>query len=202
MEPTSTHILDRELIKLNAYRLLTLFYANKEIARLSDPNRRDDMTSKLEKTFFSREMTKYLLNISIGVRVLDDQMKTRPADDPMRQKYFSEINKINQEYHCMMFEDEIDLRGACNKIIHAITVVPREVERFGSHVTDEYNSLGSGDVDEQLAVSSGFDNHATTWKHFSGDIHLRGWHNGKEWTSLLQVPIFVEAVFNFLQTQH
>ena len=31
---TSTYALDKETIKLNAYRLLCLFYANKEIARL------------------------------------------------------------------------------------------------------------------------------------------------------------------------
>lgn len=41
MQLPSSYVLDREAIKLNAYRLICHFYANKEIARHTDPATRD-----------------------------------------------------------------------------------------------------------------------------------------------------------------
>jgi hypothetical protein len=48
----SKYVLDREAIKLNAYRLLSHFYANKEIARQAYPDTRDDSIAILEDNYF------------------------------------------------------------------------------------------------------------------------------------------------------
>jgi len=48
MQLPSSYVLDRESIKLNVYRLICHFYANKEIARRADPDTKDDAIAKLE----------------------------------------------------------------------------------------------------------------------------------------------------------
>jgi hypothetical protein len=60
-----TYELDAEQIKLNAYRLGCLFFANKEIARRSDPAS-PSPAAQLEQHFFVREMSHLLLQIAIG----------------------------------------------------------------------------------------------------------------------------------------
>ena len=94
MKMPSTYTLDTETIKLNAYRLLCLFYANKEIARLSDPNTRADPASQLERVFFAREMTHILLNIAVGLRVLDDQIRSMHPSEKQREAYLLALNKV------------------------------------------------------------------------------------------------------------
>lgn len=198
MKLPNTYTLDKESIKLNAYRLLTLFYANKEIARLSNPDQRDDAASQLERTFFAREMTQVLLNISIGVRVLDDQMNGLPVVDPLRLDYFKRREKVDRRHNCMMF-DEMSLREVCNKIIHATTVEPHATEGAESHQIDENNWLGWSDTNENSSGENGREPDPIEWKHLSGNIRLGGRKSKDQWWHLLQVPIFVEAVFELLQ---
>lgn len=196
----STYTLDRESIKLNTYRLLALFYANKEVARLSDPDHRDDPASQLERTFFAREMTQLLLTIAIGVRVLDDQMKGLPTLDPSRQAYFRRRDEVNSRLHCMMF-DEMSLREVCNKIIHATTVEPHATKGSESHKIDEYNWLGWSEAQEQAPGEVGPEPEPIDWEHLSGNIRLGGQHGKEQWWHLLEVPTFVEAVFELLQPE-
>ncbi len=75
MRLPSSYVLDREAIKLNTYRLICHFYANKEIARHTDPDTRDDAIARLKDNYFFREISRLLLEIAISLRVLDDQMK-------------------------------------------------------------------------------------------------------------------------------
>ena len=85
---SSSYVLDREAIKRHAYQLICLFYANKKIARLSDPmHDYPDAAALLERAFFPRELTRLLLNIAIALRTLDDQMNAQPAADPVRVAY-------------------------------------------------------------------------------------------------------------------
>jgi hypothetical protein len=198
MKLPSTYTLDRETIKLNAYRLLTLFYANKEIARLSDPARRDDPASQLERAFFAREMTQLLLNIAIGVRVLDDQMKGLSNADPVRQAYFRRRDEVDRNHHCMMFGN-MSLREACNKVIHATTVEPHSTKGSEPHKIDEYNWLGRSESEEQSSGDVGPEPEPIEWEHLSGNIRLGGRQAKEQWWHLLEVPTFVEAVFEVLQ---
>ncbi|MET0010730.1 MAG: hypothetical protein ABW109_22985, partial [Candidatus Thiodiazotropha sp. 6PLUC4] len=66
MQLPSSYLLDRETIKLNAYRLICHFYANKEIARNTDPDTRDDAIAKLEDNYFFREISRLLLEVAIS----------------------------------------------------------------------------------------------------------------------------------------
>tara|TARA_R110002167_G_scaffold361651_1_gene580174 strand:+ start:59 stop:319 length:261 start_codon:yes stop_codon:yes gene_type:complete len=86
MQLPSSYVLDREAIKLNAYRLICHFYANKEIARHTDPDTRNDAIAKLEDNYFFREISRLLLEVAISLRVLDDQMKNLRLDRPMMQQ--------------------------------------------------------------------------------------------------------------------
>lgn len=194
----STYTLDSETIKLNAYRLLCLFYANKEIARLSDPENRDDAASQLERAFFSREMTQLLLNISIGIRVLDDQMRGLAATDTTRQAYFRNRDEVNRRHNCMMF-DEMSLRDVCNKVIHATTVEPHSTNGSESHKIDEYNWLGWSEAGGDSLEGAGEEPAPIEWQHLSGNIRLGGMQAKTQWWYLLEVPIFVEAVFALLE---
>ena len=177
----SSYALDRDSIKLDAYRLICLFYANKEIARRSDPtDEYPDSVARLEKAFFPREMSRLLLSIAIGLRTLDDQMSLLPIDASERIKYFAARNRANR-YNCMMFDD-MSLREVCNKIVHANVVEPHTTEGLEPH---EY---------DLLAWEASEDHSLIGWEHLSGNIRLGGKKAGKQWWHLLQVPLFVEAV--------
>lgn len=197
MEFPSNYTLDRETVKLNAYRLLCLFYANKEIARLSDPEKRDDPASLLEREFFSREMTHLLLSIAISLRVLDDQMTARPEESDERKRYLRVRADVNSRHNCMMFDD-MSLRKVCNKIIHASTVEAHTQEGAQSHKIDEYNWLGWVEAREQDGEETGPQPDPIEWHHLTSNIRLGGVENGVEWWHLLEVPTFVDAVFELL----
>src|SRR5258708_37929177 len=95
------YILDRASTRLDAYRLLALFYANKEIARQSNPRTRHEAASELEREFFAREMSRLLLSIAIALRVLDDQMNSLSATDLKRQRYQTTRDHVNAKHRCM-----------------------------------------------------------------------------------------------------
>ncbi len=200
MNLPNTYILDKETIKLNAYRLLCLFYANMEIARLSDPEDRSDSASQLQSTFFAREMTQLLLNIAIRVRVLDDQMNNLAKTDPMRQSYFRTRDEVNARHrYDMMLFDTMSLRDVCNKVIHATLVEPHSVNVRGSHQVDEDNYRGWCTADDLAPGEVGPEPEPIEWQYLSGDIRLGGIHAKEQWWHLLRVPTFVEAVFELLQ---
>ena len=103
-DPQGKYSLDAERIKLNAYRLLCLFYANKEISQTSDPVDPTNSAALLERHFFAREMTDLLLSISIGIRVLDDQMLSLSPNSSFRKLYLARRDAVNSVHSCMMFD--------------------------------------------------------------------------------------------------
>lgn len=199
MELPSKYVLDREAIKLNAYRLLSHFYANKEIARQADPDTRDDSIAILEDNYFQREMSRLLLEIAISLRVLDDQMKKQDKLSEIRIAYDAASERANHLHNCMMF-DKMSLREACNKIIHADVVEPhiRESED-GSHKYDDYNWLGWSEAIEQSGDSNIPKPEPIKWKHLTNNIRLGGKKGKKQWWHLLEVPIFVRSISELLK---
>jgi hypothetical protein len=195
MNLPNTYTLDTETIRLNAYRLLCLFYANKEIARLSDPDDRNDGASELERTFFSREMTHLLLNIAIGLRVLDDQMRTLTMADEQRQAYDRSLKNVNR-HSCTVF-DYLPLREACNKIIHANVVEPHDRPMLGDHELDHQNWLGWSEAVDQSSLEEvgAAPGPSVAWSHLSGQVRLGGYYRKKPWWHLLDVPAFVDAIY-------
>ena len=194
MELSTTYTLDTETLRLNAYRLLCLFYANKEISRLRDPDGGDTSSSKLERHFFSREVTQLLLHIAIGVRVFDDQMNALPKDDPVKCAYLRRRDSVNQLHKYMMW-DEMSLREACNKIIHANVVEPHSTEGADEHKVDQQNWLSWSYAHDESPLDAGPELERIKWRHLSGHIRLGGQHQNKQWWHLLEVPEFIEAVY-------
>lgn len=177
----SSYALDRESIKLDAYRLICLFHASKEIARRSDPTHEyPDAAASLERTFFPREMSRLLLSIAIGLRTLDDQMNRLPRTSPERLQYVAARDRADR-FHCMMF-DEMSLREVCNKIVHASVVEPHFTEGAEPHA---YDLMAWEATDEESSIG---------WQHLSGNIRLGGQKAGAQWWHLLEVPVFIEAV--------
>lgn len=198
MQLPSNYVLDREAIKLNAYRLICHFYANKEIARNCDPDTRDDAIAKLEDNYFFREISRLLLETAISVRVLDDQMKGLPNESELRSSYESAMAAVNKRYQCMMF-DEMKLREVCNKIIHADVVEPHIQEaEDGGHEIDHYNWLGWSCVVEESGNNDISEPEPIKWDHLTNNIRLGGKHLKKEWWHLLEVPTFVGAIGDLL----
>ena len=195
----SAYVLDREAIRLDAYRLLCLFYANKEIARQSDPvNHHPDQALLLERRYFPRELTRLLLSVAIAIRTLDDQMEHLSIENADRKKYVLARDHANAQHLCMMF-DEMSLREVCNKIIHATVVEPHTQEGVESHQYDEYmweawqqnyDEAGSTESDRPEPIP---------WEHLSGKVRLGGKQFGKQWWHLLEIPTFVSAVFDLLR---
>lgn len=172
-----TYTFDRASIRLDAYRLLTLFYANKEIARQSNPETRHEAASELEREFFPREMSRLLLNIAIALRALDDQMNALPAADPKRQRYLMTRDHVNAKHACMLF-DSMTLREVCNKVVHANIVEAHSQAGTEAHKIDEYR-----DGEEP-----------TRWEHLSFNVRLGGKKGDENWYHLLKVPAFIAAI--------
>ena len=198
MQLPSSYVLDREAIKLNAYRLICHFYANKEISRHTDPDTRDDAIATLEDNYFFREMSRLLLEVAISVRVLDDQMKKVNETSEIRINYDTAMEQVNHRYNCMMF-DNMNLREVCNKIIHAEVVEPHIQEsENGNHEIDSYNWIGWSDAVEQSGGENIPEHEPIKWKHLTNNIRLGGKHRGEEWWHLLEVPTFVGAISGLL----
>jgi len=187
-----TYQLDSEHIKLSSYRLGCLFFANKEIARLSDP-RTPNAAAQLEQQFFVREMSHLLLQIAISLRVMDDQFLALPINDPKRSEYLRRRDETDKLYRCMMF-DEMPLREVCNKVIHATTVEPHLTEAQGTHHVDDMVNAYSSHEDVGFAEWD-----PIKWHHLTGNIRLVGRKGRDDWYHLLQVPIFIEAISSLLQ---
>jgi hypothetical protein len=190
--------LDRESIKLNAYRLLCHFYANKEISRNSDPENRNDIISKLEEKYFHREISKLLIEIAIAIRIMDDQIKREKNSSAMKKQYDIAMSRVNKHFSCMMFDD-MSLREVCNKIIHADVVEPHLHESYdGNHMFDGYNWLSWTEVIEETGDRDIPKPDPIKWLHLSGNIRLGGKKEGKQWWHLLEVPLFVSAITELL----
>lgn len=81
----------------------------------------------------------------------------------------------------MLFDEHVDIRECCNKIIHAITFEPHLVEGGTAHSKDYAAYFGDSDRELQ-------------WRHLSGNVRIVGQHMNKEWAHLIQIPVFVEAI--------
>ncbi len=98
---------------LELYRLLTIFLASKSFATLltNFPGEGFDPFYKLQEVE-SNEITRLLLSLAITARVIDDrEQRIFERVDSNCGELQRDVNKSNIE--------TLDLRKACNKIIHA-----------------------------------------------------------------------------------
>lgn len=190
MRTRDTYELDLEQLRLNLYRLVCLFSANKEIRSRSDPAA-PSASAQLEERYFPREMAHLLLNVAIGLRVLDDQMRYAEPSE-RRDRYLKQLEAANRKHKCMLFDDDMGLRDVYNKIIHASVAEPHVVPAQGGHLLDdlaEWDRLESGRNDPVDPVQ---------WRHLSGNIRLGGRHGAQQWWHLLNVEIFAASVHETL----
>lgn len=191
-----TYEFDADQIKLNAYRLGCLFFANKEIARQSDPGS-PSAAAQLEQHFFVREMSHLLLQIAIALRVMDDQMRARPKDDAKRAEYFHRRDDTDKQFQCMMFDD-LPLREVCNKVIHALIVEPQLTNAIEAHHLDDLANEYACPEDAEDGGTIQWD--PVKWSHLTGNIRLVGRKGSEDWYLLLEVPIFLEAISSLLRS--
>ena len=171
-----------------SYRLLCTFFANKEIARRSDPGDENAPLSTLESMFSEREASQLLLELAIGIRVLDDQMGMLSSDAEER-RIFYEKKQIVDKYEYELFDDlGLDLRETCNKIIHSDVMEPHRSSGTEAHADDLEHIHGEGE-------------RTIDWDHLNGYVRLAGKHKGNEWSVLLNVEMFVRAIFVLLEYQ-
>jgi hypothetical protein len=196
MPVLASYVIDRESIKLDAYRLLCLFYANREIARRSDPvGEFPDAAAKLEEVYFGRELTRLLLSVAVALRTLDDQMQGLPDPDETRVKYMAARQIANNQFTSVL-SDSLPLREVCNKIIHAVSVEPLHTDGQQPHEYDEmmmdsWREHRDPDSDAEPPRELG-------WQHLSGFVGLSGTKGRERWAHVLCVPTFIEAIYVLL----
>lgn len=187
MRHSGRHRIDRILLLQKAYYLSCFFFANKEIARRSDPEYpADDPLSALEWRFFETEVSRALIELAVGLRVIDDQMRQLPPDDDERLHYERKRGMVDR-YSYDIFEEEgaISFRELCNKIIHSNVLEP--------HVTD-----GSEPHEFDRAYLAGDQERSIDWAHYSGLVRLSGQRYGKEWYVLLNIETFINGVYHLM----
>lgn len=179
------YLIDKGAVLQNLYHLLCLFFANKEIARRSDPNKENGPLAALEKRFFVPEASRLLIEVAVAVRVIDDQMKKRPQESTERKQYETLKKKIDRYDYGLFGDRNLDLRQTCNKIIHSDVMEPHSSPGVEGHELD-------------YGYRYGDDERSIDWEHFNGYVRLAGTDRGKEWCVLLDLEVFVSAVYELL----
>ena len=186
MDNREIYIIDRADLLKKSYNLLCLFFANKEISRRSDPTDENAPLSSLDKMFFVRESSRLLIEVAILIRVIDDQMKLADKNDSEVIRYHTAKKRVDN-YQYGLFDDlNLNLRETCNKIIH-------------SEVMEPHSSGGREAHEYDVAYLHGDGERTIDWKHFNGYVRLCGRKDGEFWYVLLNIEVFVSAIYELFQ---
>lgn len=171
------HNFDLKEFRRDLYRLLCLFQASEKTALQIaanylgqvEPTTRTDPLESLQKEFFTDEVSRILLQTSIVVRILDDELEADPEEKAPR--------------HCGTLEQPsgqtpkpLTLREACNKLIHA-RKINFDIELVSWELA---NPL--------LGVS---------W--VQPRTFLYGYHQGIEWKATIEVIKLIEQAYAVLR---
>lgn len=179
---SGAYVMDRSTVLQKAYNLTCIFFANKEIARRTDPEDPTEPLRRLEAMFFEGEASRLLIEVAVAVRVIDDQMKRLPTESPARIEHERRMTAV-KDYSYGMFDDlGLDLRRTCNKIIHSDVMEPHTTAGYEPHSLD----LAYLCEDNQPR--------SIDWQHLNGDVRLAGTDRGREWYVLLDLEVFIQAV--------
>jgi hypothetical protein len=185
MQTIGKYVFDSNTILEKSYDLLCTFFANKEIARRSDPDDPYAPLALLEKRFFEAKISRLLIEIAASLRVMDDQMTKLPITNLERVNYYRLLESINQ-YDFGLFDDlGLTLRETCNKIIHSDVFEPRAQEGVEGHESDG-------------AYLAGVEDKSVKWKYFANYVRLSGKQNKNSWYVLLDIEVFITAIFQLL----
>jgi len=168
------HHINKEKIKLLCFHVLNIVSASKtivesridslntlEINESGDESLSDEGRTLLElhKKFTFSQISELLLQVSVMVRTFDDI--ANDSENGIEYKSF----KKSVDCYIGHFADgkAINLREACNKIIHA-SLLRLGCEKY--NVLLNHNKLEDGD---------------DLFGHLSGDVYLEGRFAGKKW---------------------
>ena len=104
----------------------------------------------------------------------------------------------NDRFECVLTSN-MSLRDVYNKIIHATVVEPHQQEAAEAH---EYDVMALESWQESHdAGSDAPPMEMIGWEHLSGFVRLAGRKGREQWSHLLCVPTFVEAIYVLLTEQ-
>jgi len=180
------HPIDPEEIRVLCFDLCNIFVASRGYADSFDylelEEERETQVSDLRtyalhlKYAFPRA-SHLLLRIALLVRLFDDQMKLSEH----RESYLRFIEPDDGNYGGVLHPEDptrpFNLRGQCNKILHAASIRPL-FERWDRSHTEESITLG---LDQDI------------W-YLNGEVELEGSEKGQSWDAVLHIEPFVELV--------
>jgi len=116
-------------------------------------------------------------------------MKKMSSKSEIRIAYERRKSHIDG-YDYGMFDDlNLDLRKTCNKIIHSEVMEPHTKEGNEAHESDAHYWYGEAE-------------RSINWDHLNGYVRLAGKERGAEWYVLLDVEIFVIAIYELLAPEN
>lgn len=203
MDLQGTYVIGTEAILLKAYRLVGLFATNQVTSRKEHPELPDVSIKRLEARFFESELTSLLIETAVALRILFDQMDRLPDTDPRRQAFdrrslflaaitimvIDPLPKKTPRKHDPTQthpSHRLNLRFACNKIIHADTVDPVWQEGWEPHDWDlKHQAFGQAAREIR-------------WRSLSGRVRLTGAEQKQPWTAILHIEPFALAISQLL----
>jgi len=119
------HLFDGGSVRLDLWRLLTSFLAEKEFSKLSEPELgdHDQPLLGLNSEFALDEITRILLSSAVALRVLDDR------NGGALSQVAGGCGELQPDLAQAGQTTPLTLRGACNKILHA-TAIHFDCERL------------------------------------------------------------------------
>jgi len=148
---------DVEITRLDLYRLLNQFLASKVLSEYCKKDQWLNHAMYSLDHFFEIEATRILLSSAVIARVIDDR-------DNHLKKLDTSCGDLIPDLDFPEKTVVLNLREACNKIIHA-TTIKYDVE---------------------------VDVHGYDQRHFNPCIYYYGSRNGKKWKAILNVVDYVK----------
>jgi hypothetical protein len=185
MQKGGKYRIDKSMVLQKAYLLLCLFFANKEIARVSNPNNSNDSLKSLEELFFSPEVSRLLIEIAIAVRVIDDQIPKLSPTDKTRINYEASKQIVDKLEYALFDDLDLTLREVCNKIIHSDIMEPHYADGTEPHELD-------------LPYKHGYGDKEIHWQQLNGFVRLSGSKGKEVWYVLLNIQVFIRGVYKLL----
>ncbi len=153
---------DTQILRLDLYRILCHFFASRNFAELSTGDAAWNPIAELADEFEESEIVRILVATSIYFRIFLDQNSLRGDPSGADSGLLTpDLSKPDQS-------QTLDLREACNKIIHA-----RDV-RFDVDYFDGYKP------------------------YLNPELHLYGDKSGVKWKAVIRIVDFVRDINIYL----
>lgn len=172
--------VDINEIKKNCFNFLNIIKASRGIAEELQCIEDDDFNEEEDEDHFyfnlhrelsEIEISKLLISLAINLRIFDDIMLYK-VDGNLYKQYRDRTSGINYIGYSSDAQ-EFDLRGACNKVLHASSIRP---------------------IYERLDEMGNIANQERKFWYLTSEIELKGFHKNKEWNAVLHAYEFIEII--------